>query len=79
MNRSQDMKLITFENNDMKISKKLFSTILLPPRLFWAYCYFIIEPEIKDKKYALLLRQRMIGNRLAKYRKRKRLKELGLL
>lgn len=72
-------KLIALENKDIKISEKLLQENNLPVWLFWAYCFFLLESQVKDKKYSTVLRNRMIGNRLAKYRKKKRLKELGIL
>lgn len=71
-------KLITLEGKDLKISEKLLTENTLPVWLFWAYCFFMLEKQIKDRKYSTILRNRMIGNRLAKYRKKKKLKELNI-
>jgi hypothetical protein len=71
-------KLIILENKAIKISEELLRNNALPVWLFWAYCFFLLEPQIKDRKYSTVLRDRMIGNRLAKYRKKKKLKELNI-
>jgi hypothetical protein len=73
-------KLITLTKDyDLEISKELFESIKLPVFLFWAYCYFLLEPQIKDKKYGRILQERMVGSSLSKYRKKKKLKALGVL
>lgn len=72
-------RLITItKDHTIEINKELIETIKLPVFLFWAYCYFLLEPQIKDKKYSRTLRERMVGSRLSKYRKKKKLKALGI-
>jgi hypothetical protein len=71
-------KLITYENKEIKIKEELLKESRFPVWLFWTYCYLLLEPQIKNRTFKTLVRDRMVGNRLAKYRKKRKLKELGI-